>query len=415
LTLAHLPGILRTDALLALRNVLRQRRRSLIGVAAVAFGVIALLLAAGFIEWIFWGMREGTIRSRLGHVQIAVKGYLEKGIADPFAYLLPADSPAKASTAELPGVRTLAPRLAFSGLASVGDATLSFLGEGMDPEREAELNTNVAMVAGEGLSTADPRGIIVGWGLAENLGVKVGDTIVLLATTKSGGINAVEGRVRGLFSTVTKAYDDAALRVPLALAQELLRVSGSHTWVLLLDKTERTPAVVSDLRRSLGAEAVDVIPWYDLADFYNKTVALFSRQVSVMKLIVAIIIVLSIANVMTMSVMERTGEIGTALALGVPRIRILTQVVFEGLALGAIGGAIGVVVGFALSKIISAIGIPMPPPPGMARGFSGEIMVTGQIAFDAFVLAVVTALAASIYPAWKASRMIIVDALRHNR
>jgi putative ABC transport system permease protein len=414
-TLTHLPGILRTDALLALRNVLRQRRRSLIGVAAVAFGVIALLLAAGFIEWIFWGMREGTIRSRLGHVQIAAKGYLEKGVADPFAYLLPADSPAKASTAQLPGVRTLAPRLAFSGLASVGEATLSFLGEGMDPEREAELNTNVAMVSGEGLSPADPRGIIVGWGLAENLGVKVGDTIVLLATTRSGGINAVEGRVRGLFSTVTKAYDDAALRVPLPLAQELLRVSGSHTWVLLLDRTERTSAIVDYLRQTLASEAVEVVPWYDLADFYNKTVALFSRQVSVMKLIVAIIIVLSIANVMTMSVMERTGEIGTALALGVPRMRILAQIVFEGLALGAIGGAIGVVVGFALSKIISAIGIPMPPPPGMARGFSGEILVTGRIAFDAFVLAVATALAASVYPAWKASRMIIVDALRHNR
>ena len=134
-----------------------------------------------------------------------------------------------------------------------------------------------------------------------------------------------------------------------------------------------------------------------------------------MKLIVAIIIVLSIANVMTMSVMERTGEIGTALAMGVPRSRILAQVVFEGLALGAIGGAAGLVVGFTLSKIISAVGIPMPPPPGMARGFSGEILVTGRIALDAFVLAVVTALVASIYPAWKASRMIIIDALRHNR
>ena len=146
---------------------------------------------------------------------------------------------------------TVAPRLAFSGLASFGDATLSFLGEGMDPERETELNTSVMMVAGDGLSSSEPRGIIMGWGLAENLGVKVGDTVVLLTNTRSGGINASDVRIRGLFSTVTKAYDDVALRVPIALARELLRVTGSHALVVLLDETARTPAVVRELKAAI--------------------------------------------------------------------------------------------------------------------------------------------------------------------
>ena len=413
--LASFLQTLGTDARLALRNITRQRRRSLIGIGAVAFGVIALLLAAGFIEWIFWGMREGTIRSRLGHIQIVRQGYLESGAADPFSYLLPADSPAQRVSEQQPGVQVASPRLSFSGLVSYRDATLSFLGEGMDPEREIELNTSVAMVAGAPLSPDDPKGIIMGWGLANNLGAKVGDTVVLLGSTRTGGINAVEGRIRGLFSTVTKAYDDAALRVPLEMAQQLLRVNGSHTWVLLLKRTELTPRVAYDLQQKLSAQNLQILPWYELADFYNKTVALFSKQVSVMKLIVAIIIVLSIANIMTMSVLERTGEIGTALAIGVPRTRILRQVVFEGLSLGLVGGAIGVIVGASLAALISWIGIPMPPPPGMARGFTGEIMVTGDIAFDAFVLALVTTLVASLYPAWKASSMVIVDALRANK
>lgn len=413
--LARSAEALKIDGWLAMRNVLRQRRRSSIGVASVAFGVIALLLAGGFIEWVFWGMREGTIRSRLGHVQIMQPGYLESGTADPFAHLLPGTSPVLAKLEQDQRVRTVAPRLAFSGLASFGDATLSFLGEGMDPAREEELNSSVVMIAGERLSVDDPKGIIMGWGLAANLGTKVGDTVVLLATNGSGGINAVEVKVRGLFSTVTKAYDDAALRVPLAVARELLRVKGSHTWVLLLDRTERTEAVVTELRRELPARELQVIPWYELADFYNKTVELFSRQVAVMKLIVAVIIVLSIANTMTMSVLERTGEIGTSLALGVPRIRVLGQIVLEGLLLGAIGGVGGIVVGFTLAELISWVGIPMPPPPGMARGFSGKILVTGGLMSEAFLLALVTALAASLYPAWKASRMVIVDALRHNR
>jgi putative ABC transport system permease protein len=76
---------------------------------------------------------------------------------------------------------------------------------------------------------------------------------------------------------------------------------------------------------------------------------------------------------------------------------------------------IGLLLGFVLASMISAVGIPMPPPPGMARGFTAEILVTGQLALDALVLALSTTLLASLYPAWKASRMDIVDALRHGR
>src|SRR5262245_25612659 len=91
---ARLPsvGVLRADVELAFRNVLRQRRRSLIGIASVAFGVVALVLAAGFIEWVYSAMREDTIRSGLGHVQIVRKGFLESGQANPFAFLLPAQA-----------------------------------------------------------------------------------------------------------------------------------------------------------------------------------------------------------------------------------------------------------------------------------------------------------------------------------
>ena len=221
--------------------------------------------------------------------------------------------------------------------------------------------------------------------------------------------------MRGLFSTVSKAFDDSAARVPLAVAQELLRVQGAHTWVLVLDSTSRTKHVVDELRARLSGTGLQVIPWYDLADFYNKTVTLFSRQVAVMKLIIAVIIILSISNTLTMSVLERTGEIGTSMALGVKRGQILVQFVAEGAVIGLIGGVIGIALGVLLALAISAIGIPMPPPPGMARGFIGEVRVTPALVAEAFALAVGTTLLASLYPARKAARMQIVDSLRHNR
>ena len=134
-----------------------------------------------------------------------------------------------------------------------------------------------------------------------------------------------------------------------------------------------------------------------------------------MRLIIAFIILLSISNTMTMSIIERTGEIGTSLALGVKRSIVMRLFLTEGIVLGCLGGALGLTVGLLLASLISSIGVPMPPPPGMARGYMGEIRVTWDIALESLILAIGTTLAASVYPAWKASRMRIVDALRHNR
>ena len=403
------------DLLVALRNILRQWRRSAMGLIAVACGVIAFLLAAGFTEWMQWALRESTIRSGLGHVQVVRTGYRDGGRANPFKYLLPEDSADLKAIESIPGVVSVAPRLHFSGLASLGDVTVAFLGEGLVPEREGELAGSVVTVEGAALSSADPNGIVLGRGLASSLGAKVGDPVVLLASTKSGAMNAVEGRVRGLFSTVSKAYDDSALRVPLPMAQRLMRASGVHEWVILLRDTEQTNAVAATIRRQIASAGLEVTTWYDLADFYRKTVTLLSRQVGVVEWMIAIIIVLGISNTMMMTVMERTGEIGTSMALGAWRVRILRRFMAEGVIIGLLGGVAGVLAGLALAAAISRVGIPMPPPPGMTEGYLGKIMVTWRLVTDAVALAFVTTLAAGVYPAWKASRMNVVDALRRNR
>nr|AEQ20451.1 LolE permease component of an ABC-transporter system [uncultured bacterium CSL132] len=399
----------------AFRNVTRQYRRSLFGISAVTFGVVALTLAAGFIEWIFWATREGTIQAGLGHIHVMRPGYLDGGQADPLKYLLPQESPIKDAIGRFPTVRLIAPRLAFTGLISHGDATISFIGEAVNPEQERELSPRLIIPAGHALASDDPKGIVLGWGLAEILGVKVGEKVVLLGTTPTGGINAVECTVRGLFNTVSKAYDDSALRVPLPIAQQLLRVSGSHRWILLLEDTKYATPTVLALREKFRGSGVEFVPWYDLADFYNKVVALLSTQIGVVQLIIAVIIVLSISNTMMMNVLERTAEIGTCLAIGRTRRQILRQFVYEGMTIGLIGGSLGLFLGWLLATLISWVGIPMPPPPGMSQGYNGEILFTRQLALFGFVLAVGTSLLASFYPAWKASRMGIVDALRHNR
>jgi putative ABC transport system permease protein len=402
------------DLLLAQRNLRRQGRRSALALAAIASGVAALLLAGGFIEWNFWHYREAMINSQLGHIQIHRAGYVERGLADPFAFLLP-ERPALGSEQAARHVRGVAPRLSLSGMASHGDVTLPFLAEGVDPAAEGGLSEAVMVTAGRMLQVGDPESAIIGEGLAANLGVKIGDRIVLLANTRTGGLNAVEVTVRGVFATVSKAYDDVALRLPLATAQRLLRIAGAHTWMVLLDDTAATPAVLAELRSALPAEKYDVVPWWKLSDFYNKSAELFAKQVTVMKFIIGFLIVLSISNTLMMSVMERTAEIGTSMALGMKKAGVLRRFLAEGFLLGVVGAALGLAGGYALAAAISAIGIPVPPPPGMTHGYTGEILVTADLAVGAALLAVGTTLVASVYPAWKASRMVIVDALRESR
>ncbi len=206
--------------------------------------------------------------------------------------------------------------------------------------------------------------------------------------------------------------------MPLGLAQKLLRVRGAHQWVILLKHTDDTDAVVKLLRARYKRSGADfeVLPWYDLAETYKKTVALFSRQMQVLWLMIALVITLGISTVLIRGVIERTGEIGTMLALGIRRRQVLGLFLMEGAMLGFIGAALGVIIGLLLAWLVSVLGgIPMPPPPGMNRGFTGQIMITFPLFLQAITLALGSALLASAYPAWKASRMHIVDALRHHR
>ena len=400
---------------LAARNIVRQKRRSAVAIGAIAFGITALILATGFIEKIFENFREETIHSQLGHLQIVKPGYHDAGKANPHAFLLPEVIPQLQAPGEARTVKAIAPRLSFSGLISHGAATLSFIGDGVSPQDEAAFGDALQISAGKNLTPGEPRTVIVGEGLARNLGIKVGDKVVLMANTTSGGTNAVEVTVQGLFSTVSKPYDDSALRLPLATARELIRTKGSHVWIVLLNDTKHTDSMLAKLQGQLPKDQFEVVPWSRLSDFYNKTATLFTRQIQGLRLIIALIILLCISNTMIMSVLERTGEIGTAMALGVKRGGVLRLFLSEGVLLGCTGGIIGIVVGVALAYIITKIGIPMPAPPGKTHGFMGGVLVTWPMCVQAFTVAVLTTLVASLYPAWKASRMQIVDSLRHNR
>ncbi len=407
---------------LALRNVFRNRIRSLITLAAIAFGGVSIIVAGGFFEDTFLQMREGVIHSHLGHIQIYKKGYNDHGSSAPFDYLIEEPGEIVDKITSLNHVKLVTPRISFSGMISTGDNTVAVFCQGIDPEGELILNkietvknaeTGLVIQAGANLAKGDRFDVILGRGLAKNLGAKPGDSLVLLTNTVGGSLNAFDMNVKGIFFTTSKAFDDRALRLPIDMAQKLLRTEGIQTLVVLLDRTENTLAVKTKVIKTIEGMELEIKIWNQLADFYTKTVELYGRQFFVLKLIITIIVVLSIFNTINMAIWERTREIGTIMAMGYKKKDILKLFLTEGLILGLLGGITGIVLGIGLAWGISLFGIPMPPPPGATIGWTAFIRVVPDLLVSSMMISVAASLLSSFYPAFKASNLNITDALRH--
>ncbi len=397
------------EAGIAARNVLRHRRHTLLAFIAIIFGISGLLIALGFTQWGYTTLRESFIRTQFGHIRITAKGYFEQGQVPVGKFLLPNALSNEAAIRADRRVKALFPRLNFTGLVSRGEKTVGFLGTGVDAK--AERDAGMAFETTQSAASARD-GIEVGEGLANYLALKVGDALTLTANTRAGGINAIELPVVGIFSTGNRNYDDYNLRLPITQARRLLRVEGVHNWVLMLHDTDQTENVRGDLEKLLPAATFDRVLWSTHAEYVTKMADLYAGFTAFMKAVVAIIIVLGIGNTLSMAVMERTAEIGTTLAMGANRWRILRNFMFEGVSLAVIGGALGIAVAWLLAQIITALGFQMPPPPGMSRAWTVAIHVTPSVIWNTLIIAIPAIILASIYPAWRASNLKIIDALR---
>jgi len=399
---------------LAARNLLRHRRRSAMALAAVAFGVVALILTGGFVRDVFVQLGEAIIRSQTGHIQVSRSGFAERGARAPEQFLIEATSDLRERVEQRGDVEAVMARLGFSGLLNNGRTDMAIVGEGIEPGREAKLGSYLRITAGRQLTDADEFGILVGQGLATAMRLAPGAQVTLLANTADGAMNTLDVEVVGVFQSFSKDFDARAVRVPLAAAQRLLDMSGYHLLVVHLADTASSETSTAALRGALDPARYDVRPWYEISDFYAKTVDLYDRQFGVLRLVVLLLVLLAVANSVNIAVAERTGEFGTMMALGNRRSEIASLIVAEGALIGLIGGALGVVAGMLLAQLISAIGIPMPPPPNSDLGYMARIRVVPAEVALALGVAMVAALTASVLPALRISRLKIVDALRQN-
>ncbi len=401
---------------LALLNVLRNGRRSFITLLAIQFGVISLILMGGFFASMYEGMRETVIRSQLGHIQIYSEGFNQFGSQQPEEYLISPEvlEQVVKQVEGLEQVALVTPRLNFTGLLTDGSKSLAVIVEGINPDKEALLSSAVKLTQGEDLFDEDIEGALIGEGLFNSLNVEVGASLTLMATTADGSFDARDITATGAISTGTREVDNRFVRMNLKHAQELMYTQGVTRLVVLLNDTEQTDAVMALLQAEFAAKglALELRSWSNLADYYHEVVNLFDGIFTVVQFIVLAIVLLGIVNTMVMAVMERTPEIGTIRAMGATRFEIISLFVSEAVILGLIGSVLGVVFAILLAQGITASEIMMPTPPGSSQTYPIRIFTSPDLLLKNGLFGLTIAVISSIYPAVKASRMVITQALR---
>lgn len=399
---------------LALRNVLRHKSRSAMTLLAIVTGVLGLVLSGGFIHDIIQQFGESLIHSQSGHIQLARAGYFDHGTRSPEKYLLDDPEPVREQVAALPGVDDVMGRLYFTGLLNNGRADQPMIGEGIEPSREARLGTSLVVAAGRQLADSDTHGMMIGQGLARTLKLKPGDMATVVTSTPEGAMNSLEFEVVGVFQTFSKDYDAHALRLPLAAAQELLGRAGANVLVVSLKHTRDTDAQTAALRAKLAPAGLEARTWVQLNDFYANAVAMYDAQFGVLRIIILVMVLLSVVNSVNMTVFERVGEFGTMLALGNRSRRVFALIVAENAILGLAGAGIGVLLGIGLAGAISAVGIPMPPPPNADLGYTARIQLVPSVVAGAFAVGFIATLLAALLPAARVRKIPVVEALRQN-
>jgi putative ABC transport system permease protein len=405
---------------LAARNVLRNKRRSLATLLAIGVGFAAITLFYGYMSNVYSGLRISAIQGEgLGHLTIYKSGWLEKGKIDPERYMFAPEEITRMS-ALIKSERDVVlatPQLQIGGLVSNGDVSTIFMAQGVVPKDERIIKGQWAAyrpVNGEGLLDDKPYGVEVAQDLARYLNLQAGKDGVLMASTLSGQMNAMDMQVAGVFDSGSDATNDKYMRVTFEMAQSLYDTKSADKIVVLLDDWKKTESMRAVLRAKLSNAGIpcDMRTWNELSLFYSKVRQMFDMIFLFIFCIVLVIVVMSVINTMGMAVLERTREIGTLRALGLKQRGVSFLFAIEGGLLGLLGSLVGAVLHVIVWTIIKTHPITYTPPNISSPVQLTVGLVPGALVFMLMCM-VVLSLGAAIVPARHAAKQNVVAALGH--
>ena len=396
---------------LSLKNVLRNKRRTIITISVIAVGVSMLILALAYVEYIKWGLGESTIHGQTGHFQLMTKDFLLKEEGKILEFGIDKSNDLYNKIEEIDEVELATPRINFSGLASTGEKSNGILVSALIPEKEITLGS--VFIDPEPLKKlkTDDQGVIIGKGLAKLLKATTNDYITIMTTTSDGALNAMDFKIVGTINTFSSEMDKRYAVINIKAAQELLATKKVERILVGLYKTEDLPIAIQKTSRHINSD-LQIKKWKEVAPYYNKVLRFFYQIIIFLAPVLMIIVWFSTMNTIMMSILERSSELASLRAMGTSKTTLFKMLFTEGIWLGIIGVSIGIVLELILSYIINHAGITVPPPPGQTSGYA--LMVRNVLTnfLNVGFLTILVVSLSTIFPAERIFKINIVKALR---
>lgn len=400
---------------LALRNLWRNRRRTLLTLSAMVISSALLILCLGIFSGMLKDMLASATEQYFGHIVISSAGYQDD--RDMFANFA-ADKNLQ-QLLQRPQVQGFSPRLRSFGLLShqQNSSPVELLGVLPDQERQVtSLQQN--LIAGTYLPATDNHGALLGEGLARRLGVTIGDMLVFVTQAADGSIGNDLLQVRGIFATGDQGHDNGLALVPLLWLQQLLTLPGTlHEISLRIATPFQAAQLAAQLRSQLPA-GLEILDWGAMLPEMREVVASYDVSRMIIVVILYIATGLGILNTFFMSVLERTREFGVLMAIGMRPGQVRALVLLETLSMGVLSLVCGVALGVLMSLYMAHVGIdlsgsltPITYAGGTILPRLHAVLELSNILIPAITLLLVCLLAGFL-PANRAARMQPVVAIR---
>jgi len=406
----------------AIRHLLRNRRRSILALAAVLVPVFLLVLMLGMIGGMERDMFLNTIRFETGHLQIRRASERPEGGALP---LIRDPAPLIELVAGAEGIEWYTTRLELPALAASTDRSVGILVQGVDPERIRRISPLYRMIEQGRYLEAGDAGVVAGEQLLKMLGLAVGEGLILLGAHPDVGMGVARPPIVGVFDPLDPQLGRALVQVDLAVAQRLVRAPGAVTSVVAQVEGITGPwdawkidEVVTRLAERLP-EGYEVIGWEKLAPEFAGFMRIMRPITFAFMLVFFLLGGFVVLNILYLSVLERRRELGVIIALGASRARVMLIVLTEALVIALAGAFLGTLSGASLVGLIERLGgIPLPGAYTEMMAIMGmepllRLRVTGAEIALSGLLMIVVAVISAWYPAFKAARLEPVEAMRH--
>lgn len=400
---------------LAWRNVWRNRRRSLINVAAMGFGLAAIMFGQSLLISLQGQLIEKATGSITGHVRVQRSDVDESKFPDKF---MADPEPAAKLLDNDPRIKVWGRRIHMTGLVSAPNASLGALICAVEPGKEKTL-TDMSSYIKEG-TYLDPngKGIVMGRKIAGRLDVRLGEKVVIMAQAADGSMGAEAFRIVGLHQTGSESFDGQIVWVPLKAMQEMLgRPGQANQLAARVHDIELADAVAADLDARLPPGNIRSISWKKIDREIIGIQAFQNGILTVVLIIVFMVVALGILNTQLMSLFERVREFGVLMAIGARPRWIVRLILAESLVLGAVGALLGLAIGALLIGYFGRHGLHLPVGEAFSYflPFPSVIYMIPAWRMHAFacVSVFVITLLASLPPALRAGRLKPAEALRH--